>query len=831
MKSGRINTLIPHLGALVLFVALAFAFCSPVLEGKQLLQSDMVHYKGMQKEAADYYAATGDIPLWTNSMFGGMPTYVIYTGPSVNKIGFLNRVFALYLPNPVDMFFVLMMGMYVLLCILDFKYWISITGAIAYGFATFTITSIDAGHITKVMCMAYIAPILGGIILTYRKQYLAGGCLTALAAAVQIYNNHPQITYYTGIMAICLAVAAGIQAFREKQLPAFFKASVILVLAGILAMLPAMENLLLMKEYTPYTIRGSQSELTTDQPGKPAQKSGGLDIAYAFQWSYGKGETFTMLLPHLVGGASGEKLSTNSHVYQTLTDIGVPPAQAAEAVERPSWQLYWGGQPFTGGPVYIGAIICFLFILGLFIVNSWHKWWLVAATLIGVMLSWGSNFPVVNNFLFYHLPLYSKFRAPTMALVIPQVTMVILACWSLQELLYGKQTKAWLQQHLRMALYVTGGLVLLLAIGGSMLYTFNGPGDGNFLARYTQMLGGEIPAARLLNALKQDRSSILRADGIRALVFILIAFAALWFFLKEKLKPGYAVGIIAFAVLFDLFQVDKNYLNEDSFMEASNLENYIAPSPADEMILRDKDPYYRVLNATTNPFLDANTSYFHKSVGGQSPAKLWIYEDLIEHQLTKNNMAVFNMLNTRYFIVPDQQSGQPVAQRNPGALGNAWFVKAIQWAPNANAEMKALDHFNPADTVIIDRRFQQTAGAFTPMADSNAHITLNKYGLNELTYTAVNTGTGLGVFSDIYYPAGWKAFIDGKETPILRVNYALRGLVVPAGKHDIVFRFEPATFFLGRKISAVSSILLLVLVAVGFIMTWWQQGKKVISSQ
>jgi hypothetical protein len=822
MKYTWFKALAPHLGALLLFVALAFVFCSPVLEGKQLLQSDMVHHKGMQKEAADYYEATGDIPLWTNSMFGGMPTYVIYTGPSTNKVGILNRAFALYLPNPVDMFFVLMMGMYVLLCVLGFKYWIRITGAIAYGFATFTITSIDAGHITKVMSMAYMAPVLGGIILAYRKQYLAGGCLTALAAAVMIYNNHPQITYYTGIIAGCMAVTAGIHAFREKQLPAFFKASLVLLVAGIMAILPSMDNLLIMKEYTSYTIRGSQSELTPDQD-KPGKKSGGLDIGYAFQWSYGKGETFTLLLPHLVGGSTSEKLSTSSHVYQTLTDIGVPPAKAAEAVERPSWQLYWGGQPFTGGPVYIGAIICFLFVLGLFIVHSWHKWWLIAATLIGIVLSWGANFPELNNFLFYHLPLYSKFRTPTMALVIPQVTMVILACWALQELLYGKQTKAWLEQHLKMTLYVTGGLVLLLAVGGSMVYAFNGPGDSNFLARYTQMLGGEIPAARLLNALKQDRSSILRADGIRALVLILVAFAALWFFLKEKLKPVYAVGIIAFAVLFDLFQVDKSYLNEDSFMEASHVENYIAPSPADEMILRDKDPYYRVLNATTNPFLDANTSYFHKSIGGQSPAKLWIYEDLIEHQLTKNNMAVFNMLNTRYFIVGDQQSGQPVAQRNPGALGNAWFVKAIQWVPNANSEMKALDHFNPADTVIIDQRFQQITGAFTPAADSNARITLDKYGLNELKYTSVNSGAGLSVFSDIYYPAGWKAFIDGKETPILRVNYALRGLVVPAGKHEIVFRFAPATFFLGRKISTISSILLLVMVAAGLILTWRKQ--------
>lgn len=820
MKPSWFKSFFPHLCALALFVALAFLFCSPVLEGKQLLQSDMMHFKGMQKEAADYYEKTGDIPLWTNSMFGGMPTFVIYTGPSTNKVGMLNQFFTLYLPNPVNMLFVLMMGMYVLLCVLNFRYWIRLTGAIAYGFATFTIVSIDAGHITKVMSMAYIAPVLAGIILTYRKQYIVGGCLTALAAAVQIYNNHPQITYYTGIIALCLAVAAGVHAFREKQLPSFVKASLILLVAGIMAILPAMDNLLIMKEYTNYTIRGSQSELTLNQQDQNNKKSGGLDISYAFQWSYGKGETFTMLLPHLVGGSTSEKLSTSSHVYQTLTDIGVSPAQATKAVEQPSWQLYWGAQPFTSGPVYIGAIICFLFVLGLFIVDSWHKWWLVAATLIGIVLSWGANFPAVNDFLFYHLPLYSKFRAPTMALVIPQVTIVILACWGLEELVSGKHTKEYQQQHLKLALFVTGGLVLLLAVGGSMLYSFSGPGDASFLQRYAPMLGGEIPAARLLGALRQDRSSALQADGIRALVFIVIAFAALWFFLKGKLKPEYALGIITFAVWFDLSQIDKLYLNDDSFMEAAHLDNYIAPSAADEMILQDKDPYFRVLNATTNPFLDANTSYFHKSIGGQSPAKLWIYEDLIQHQLTKNNMAVFNMLNTRYFIVPDQQSHQPVAQRNPGALGNAWFVKAIQWVPDANTEMKALDNFNPADTVIIDRRFQKTVGSIQPVADTNAHIVLDKYSLNDLTYTAQNNGTGLAVFSDIYYPAGWKAYIDGQETPILRVNYALRGLLIPAGKHQVVFKFEPATFFLGRKISAISSIVLLIAVAAGFIWSW-----------
>ncbi|MEC5144968.1 YfhO family protein [Chitinophaga sp. 212800010-3] len=825
MKNNWFKALSPHIGALLIFIVLSFAFFSPVLEGKELLQSDMMHYKGMQKEAADYYEKTGDIPLWTNSMFGGMPTYVIYTGPSSNKIGMLNKLLTLYLPNPVNMLFVLMMGMYVFLCVLDIRYWIRILGAVAYGFATFTIVSIDAGHITKVMAMAYIAPVLGGMILTYRGKYLAGAALTALAAAVQIYNNHPQITYYTLIIAICLAAAAGVKAFREKQLPAFWKASAAIAIAGILAVLPAMDNLLIMQEYTRYSMRGSQSELTLNQKDKEIKKSGGLDIDYAFQWSYGKGETFTLLLPHLVGGSTSEKLSVNSNTYKALTDIGVPAEQAAQAVNQPSWQLYWGAQPFTAGPVYVGAIICCLFVLALFIIKSWHKWWLLAATIIGIVLSWGANFPEVNDFLFYHLPLYSKFRAPTMALVIPQVTMVILACMALQELLYGQQTKEFLMQHLRMTLYVTGGLVLLLAIGGSMLYPFSGPGDSSFLARYSQMLGGDAPAARLLGALKQDRSSVLRADGIRALALILVAFGTMWYFLKGRLKANYTVMILTAAILFDLFQTDKSYLNESNFSEPSQLESYIAPSPADEQILQDKDPYYRVLNATVNPFLDANCSYFHKSVGGQSPAKLWLYEDLIEHQLSKNNMAVFNMLNTRYFIVPDPKTGQPVAQRNPGALGNAWFVKAIQLVPDANSEMKALDHFNPRDTVIIDQRFTRAVAGHEPGADSAAHITLTSYGLNQLKYSAENSQAGFGVFSDIYYPAGWKAYIDGKEEQIIRVNYALRGLTIPSGKHEIIFKFEPATFFTGRKISGVSSILLLIGVAASFIWSFLKSVK------
>lgn len=820
MKPVWYKSLIPHLLAVLIFVALAFTFCSPVLEGKSLFQSDMMHFKGMQKEALDYYEKTGDLPLWSNSMFGGMPTYVFYTGPNANYLGALNKAMALFLPNPVNMFYLLMIGMYVLCCVLRCRYWIRILGGAAYGLATFTITSIDAGHITKVMAMAYMAPVLAGIVLTYRGKYLIGGTLTLLSAALLIYNNHPQITYYTFIIAICFFVAALINAYKTKELKRFAIASVLLAAAGALAAVPAMDNLLVMKEYTPYTIRGSQSELTHK---KTANVSSGLDINYAFQWSYGKGETFTMLLPHLVGGSTGEKLSASSHVYKELVAIGVPQAQAENAVINGRWPLYWAGLPFTSGPVYIGVVICFLFILGLFIVDSWHKWWLLAATLTGIVLSWGYNLPGLNNFLFYHLPFYNKFRTPTMALVIPQLTMVTLAVMALQTLIYGEKDKTFLTQHLKIAAYVTVGLIALLAFGGGVLFRFSGPGDTAFVNRYAQMLGGEINAARLLGALRQDRASALMQDGVRALFFLVLAIMPVWFALKGKLNTTYALVIITLVTVIDLFSIGKQYMSEDHFTEDQQLSNYTSPSAADQQILQDKDPYYRVLNLTTNPFLDANTSYFHKSIGGQSPAKLWIYEDLIERQLSRNNIAVLNMLNTRYFIVPDNQTGQPVAQRNPGALGNAWFVKAIQWAPDAESEMNALDHFNPADTAVIDQRFKPQVAGLTPYADSASKITLTKYSLNDLAFKSVNAREGLGVFSDIYYPAGWKAYIDGKETPIIRVNYALRGLKIPAGEHEIIFKFEPKAFWIGRRISSVASVGIMVLVVAGFALSIYRK--------
>lgn len=812
MKKDRMITLLRHLGAVALFAGLAMLFCSPLLDGKALFQSDMMHFKGMEKEAADYYKATGDVPLWSNSMFGGMPTYVIYTGPPVAKTYYLNKLFTLWLPNPADMLFINMLGMYVLLSVLNFRYWIRILGALAYGFATFSIISMDAGHITKVMAMAYIAPMLGGIILAYRGRLVAGACLTALATTMLIYNNHLQIAYYALIMVAGLIISTFIQAYRSKQLPAFVRASAILAVTAILAILPNVDNLMILKEYTRYTIRGSESELKTEQ-----KKAPGLDLSYAFQWSYGPGETFTMLIPGVVGNSTSEKLSVNSHTYKALKSLGMSDEKAKKEVTNAQWPLYWAGQPMTGGPVYIGAIICLLVVLALLIIRSPHKWWLVAVSIFAILLSWGYNFAPFNNFLFYHLPLYNRFRAPTMALIIPQITFVVLACWALQELLSGEQSREHLLLQLKKAFVITAGLVVGIAVLGPFVYTFRGPYDAYHLQQYTQWLGGKEAATKLMTALRKDRSQLLLMDGLRTLALLLPTFGILWACLKEKLKPQLAMVLVGILTVADLFLVDKNYMGEDSFITPEALDSYITPSAADKEILKDKTLYYRVLNQTTNPWLDASTSYLHKSIGGQSPAKLWIYQDLIDHQLVRNNPAVLNMLNTRYIISENPETGEPVAQKNEGALGNGWFVQNIRWAANANEEMQAMDAFNPKDTVIIDQRFQSGLGTFSPGKDSAARIELVRYGLNDLHFTSQNTQDGFGVFSDIYYPAGWRAFIDHQETDIIRVNYALRGLKIPAGKHEIEFRFRPDNFIAGRKIAAGSSWLLLILVAAGLL--------------
>lgn len=844
MKPDLLKKIVPHLAAIAVFVLLALIYCSPALQGKVVEQHDMIQGDAMAKEPVDYYKKTGDLPMWQNNMFSGMPSFVTYSGPSAHKVGYIHRVLTLFLPMPAAMLFIAMAGMYLLLSVLRMRPVIAATGAVAYGFSSYNLIIILVGHITKMFAMAYMAPLLAGVILAYRGRYIAGGIITAVAMSMLVVNNHVQVAYYAMLMVLFLVIAAAFHYIKNKQQSTFFKASALLAVAAIIGVLPGAELLMVQKDYAQYTMRGSQSEITiSDTSASAAKKQNtneGLDINYAFNWSYGKMETFTFLIPRFRGGGSGERVNVSTPFSKKLLDIGVDEEQAKEISKR--LPLYFGPQPNTAGPVYLGAIICFLTILALFIVKSWHKWWLVPVSLLAIVMSWGSNFMGFNEFLFNNLPFYNKFRAPTIILVIPQLTFAVLAGLALTELVNRRATDAKeLLKKTQWAFIVTGGLVVLLGLLAGIHTEFALDKDSGIIR---QMFGSNLPeegAKELVTALRDTRASTLRLDALRSLAFILIAAAAIWFYLKGKLKEVAAFSIIGVAVLIDLFSVGKRYLNEESFKSKEEVEEVsYTPTTADKEILRDTG-YYRTLNLAADPFNDALTSYNHKNIGGYSPAKLWIYQDLIEHQISPNiqylygalqrpginaqtvdsaftGTPVLNMLNMRYLII--NPAAAPV--RNSHAAGNAWFVSAVKWVPDANSEIKALSAFNPAEEAIIDNRFKQQV-TITPGKDSASYIKLTKYGLNDLSYESNNSREGLGVFSEIWYPGGWKAYIDGKEAPLVRVNYALRGLVIPAGKHEIVMKFRPEVFLKSRKISAASSwvLILLIIAALGY--AYWKQ--------
>lgn len=823
MKNNWLKAVIPHVIAILTLLILTILYCKPALDGKVVNQSDVIQWQGMAKESLDYKEKHGITPLWTTSMFGGMPTYQL-SAESPYKFGsFIPQILTLGMPKPINVLFLSALCFYILCIVLGAKPLVGFIGAVAYTYASYSPILVSAGHDSKLLAMAYLPAVIAGMILILRRQYILGAGVTALFLTYLIAANHLQVTYYFFLLLGIIGIVAVIYYIREKQIKHLVISAVTMVGAVVVAIGSNAMPLWTTYEYSHASNRGGKSELSP-LPGQEQEKSaGGLDKGYAFQWSYGKFETFTLLSPNIYGGSSGGKLDTDSETYKQLTNIGVPAAQAEQMISH--WPLYWGTQSLLGtsGPVYLGAVICLLALLGMFIIRSWHKWWLLAITIFGILLAWGSNLPALNYFLFDHLPLYNKFRAPSQALILPQLTFAILAVMALVELLNGQLSKEELFKKVKWAGITIGGmLVLLWLVSYSLPFTnlsndpANPGSDNQFQAQLTQMAQGNSSIADgLMNALREDRATLYRNDVIRSIVLAGLAFGLLWFFLKGKLNALMLSGGLAVLVLFDLLQVDRRYLSADDFMDEASYSNVFQPTEADKQILADKDPYYRVFNLTSpnGPFNDAMTSYFHKSVGGYHAAKLQLYLDLIERQISKNNIRVLNMLNTKYVIQPGP-NGQPVAQRNPEALGNAWFVKHILWAPNADAEMKALDNLNVKDTVVIDQRYKGDV-AGTPVFDSTASIRLIANNLNTISYEYQAASPQFAVFSEIYYEKGWKAFIDNKRVPYARVNYALRGMLVPAGKHTVEFRFEPASYYTGNTLSLISYFIMLVLLAGG----------------
>jgi hypothetical protein len=824
MKNIDFKKLLPYLAAIVIFLVVTLVYFSPLLEGKKILQSDIINFKGMSKEISDFRAQTGKEALWTNSMFGGMPAYQISVKYTANLVGYLDTILSLGLPHPANLVFLYFIGFFILLVVMKANPWLSIAGAAAFAFSSYFFIIIDAGHNSKAHAIAYMAPVMAGIILTMNRKYLWGGILTALFLSLEVKANHPQITYYLAMIALLYGLFQLIQSARVRELTPFFKSVGVLLVALAFAVLTNLTSLWATWEYGKYTIRG-KSELTSNK----ANRTSGLDKDYATQWSYGISETMTLLIPDFYGGSSSTKVGTSSKIAEAMKANEIPDGTISQYVNQPMPFLYWGAQPFTSGPVYVGAIVMFLFMLGLIIVKGPVKWWLLTATVLSILLSWGHNLMPLTDFFLNYIPGYNKFRAVSMILVIAEFTIPLLGILAVKEICDKPEEKKRLFKGIQVAFIITAGVSLLFALVPGMFLDFAGSGDRYMQQQY------QLPDW-LMQAIRDERQRVLRIDAARAFVFIVLGCGLVWAVLFNKLKKEYAFIALTVLILADMFTVNKRYLTNDSFISGSRVENPYEPTPADNQIMQDKAPDFRVLNLTANTFNDAGTSYFHKSLGGYHGAKLRRYQEIIDHgiqpeiekfaqSMSTDSTPVLNMLNTKYIIFPNQDK-QAIPFPNTRALGNAWFVAGIEMVDNADAEILAVGTFRPDSLAIVDKSFANELTSFTPARDSADFIVLDTYAPNQLEYHYRARNSSLAVFSEIYYPKGWNAYVDGQVTPHFRADYILRAMVVPAGEHKITFKFEPAVYAIGEKVSFASSLLLIIIVLLMASMEVWKALKK-----
>lgn len=797
---------LPHLLAILIFILLTVIFYSPIFfEGKILNQNDVNQGIASGSELAAFRQKTGEEGLWTNSMFSGMPAYLINLRWSGSEpLTVIEKIISLGFPNSAKETFISLVCFYILSIVFGVRPSIAIAGAIAYAFSTYFIVSIEAGHLWKMRAIAYAPLVLAGVHLAFTKKLLWGFTLTALAMALEINSNHIQITYYLGLMLVIYGIVQLIFAVREKEIKSFFIASALLVGAVVLAIGANLGKLWSTYEYGKYSIRG-KSELSSN-----TQSSGGLDRDYAFEWSSGITESLTFLVPNFYGGASGNYTGQNSDLEIALRQNGVPEAQIAQYTR--GLLGYWGPQPFTSGPVYAGALVLFFFVLGILYADKRYTTWLIAATVLSVVLSWGKHLPSVNYFLFDYLPMYNKFRAVSMAVVIALMAMPLLGCLGLEKLLQEKWDKKS-QRNLLIALGATGSLALLIAI----------------IAYVPALDLGDVPQW-VKNAVDSSRKSIIRKDAFRTIFFVVAAGAVVFFYLRKSIGTVVFSGLLILFMAIDIMGVDYRYVQEENYIKKRR-NNFFTETPADQVIKQDKSTPFRVLNLQ-NPFNEARTSAFHHSIGGYHGAKMRRYQDLITYHLqpemndimqagniTASNANVLNMLNTRYILAG--QTADAVI-RNPYQNGNAWFVQEIVVANNPDEEIQLLDSINTKTQAVIDvSKFSKPEFTY----DSSATITLKEYSPNKLVYEAITATDGYAVFSEVYYPEGWSATIDNNEVSIDRVNYVLRGLKVPSGKHIIEMSFEPILYSIGNKSMLVSNLLIVLLLAASMWITF-RKGSK-----
>ncbi|MBT7816066.1 MAG: YfhO family protein [Polaribacter sp.] len=806
MKSKK---LLPYIIAIAIFIFASLTYFYPVLKGQKIAQSDITQFRGMVKEINNFRADKNTEPYWTGASFSGMPAYQISAYYPNDFVRLIDRTLR-FLPRPADYTFLYFLSFFVLMLALKIEWRLAILGALSFGFSTYLIIIFGAGHNAKAHAIAYMPLVLAGVLWVFQKRYILGFLVTSFGLALEIYTNHPQMTYYLGFCLLILGVVEFINAIKEKLLPVFIKQSVVIIAAVLLGIGANSSRLMAMKEYGDYSTRG-KSELTITPDGSVKEAAVGLDKAYITEYSYAKLETFNLFIPRFMGGGTVEKLENSSELYKVIeTKLGKKGADyfTDQAL------TYWGDQTIVEAPAYIGAVIFFLFFLGLFLVKGRLKQWLLAATVFSVLLSWGRNFEGLTNFFIDYVPLYNKFRAVSSIQVIAELCVPILGVLALKEFFSLKISSEEKIKALKKSLYAFGGLIFIGFLLAHSFSTFEGIRDTTYLN-----IEKEYNIIGVLDAVIADRKAMLLIDVLRSLFLMLLTAGVLWMFLKSKLKQGIAILIIAVFVLFDLVSVDKKYVNKDDFKSSRKIEKPFIASNADKLILQDKT-HFRVGNFSVNPMNDGSTSYFHQSIGGYHAAKMMRYQELFEYQIAKNNMQVLNMLNTKYFIV-DNDKGEKQAQQNPDANGNAWFVENVKVVNSANSELQILDSLNTKMSAVLDKSKLLDNVNFNFEKDSTATIKLINYDVTELTYRTKTEKEQFVVFSEIYYKDGWNAYIDGKLTNHFRVNYVLRGMKVPAGEHEIEYKFEPKVIQQGGMISLFSYISIILVFVV-----WFFYGKK-----
>ena len=803
------------MAAVIIFLALGYIYCSPQLTGKVLNAGDTQNFTGAVHESVVYHDVTGDYTFWTGSMFSGMPNYQIGGGryasePLLSPVySFLHKA-----DNPAWIIFIYFLCFFICLRCFDVDKWMSIAGAIAIGLSSYFLIIIGAGHISKTWTIADTAVVLGAFNLIFsKKKYLLGAVLTMIFVAAGA-TMHPQMFYYYFMLIAVMWVVQLIFHLKEKKGRDMIIGTAVFVVAVGLGIGANCANVFANAEYTRETMRGGHSDLVTGGEAAESSSENGLDLAYATQWSYGIDESLSFLIPGFMGGANTVNVGRDSDLYRTMVANGVSSSNAAAFCEAAP--MYWGDQPFTAGNVYMGAIVCFLFLLGCLIVPGAHKWGLLIGTLFSIMLAWGYHFMGLTKLFFNIFPLYNKFRTVSSILIVAEVAMPLLGFLAIREIMLGNVNKKKLQKSMLWAGGITGGLCLLLALLGGSIFSFT--------SEYDAAWSTSVPDW-VYTAIINQRESLLRSDSLRSFAFIAAAFITLWFYSKGKLKSWLLPVILGVLILADMWPVDKRYFNDSNFVTRVQNVSTFEMLPYEQLIMNDQAPHFRVMNLTTNTFNDARTSYYLESIGGYSAAKLRRYQDLIDDHLSKMHMPVINMLNTKYIISTDEND-EAKPYLNPDAMGHAWFVSEIKVVDNANQESDALTQLDLKEVAVIDKEFAPLASNLNPGIAEDAQIELTSYTPKSIDYSVKTSQPGTVVFSEVYYPYGWKATLDGQKADYYRADYLLRAMNVPAGEHTINFTFDPDSVRKGNILSVACIILIYLAAAIAAAFAIWKAIKK-----